>query len=86
VFLLQPDHHPAEVLADEVFEEVVGGVAGLDAMFLEELVGQVAASFECEFLGQAKRVVAVEEDVLDLRISQSNRRSLWMAGILREAS
>jgi hypothetical protein len=47
VFLLQTDHHPAEILADEVFEEVVSGVVLLDAMFLEELVGQVAASFEC---------------------------------------
>ena len=46
-----------------------------DAIFLEELVGQVAASFEGEFLGQAERVVAVEEDVLDLGLSQSNCRS-----------
>jgi hypothetical protein len=29
-------------------------------MLLEELVGQVAAGFECEFLREAKSVVAVE--------------------------
>jgi hypothetical protein len=39
MFLLQTDHHAAEVLAHEVFEEVVNGIALLDAMFLEELVG-----------------------------------------------
>ena len=72
VLLLQTDHHAAEVLADKAFEEAVGGVAMRDAIFLEELVGQVAASFEGEFLGQAERVVAVEEDVLDLRLRQPN--------------
>ena len=68
MFLLQPNHHPAEVLADEVFEQVMDGVAFLDAMLLKELVCQIAAGFECELLGKAKSVVAVEEDVFDLLV------------------
>jgi hypothetical protein len=45
-------------------------VACLDAMLLEELVGQVAAGFECKFLREAKSVVAVEQNVLDLLFCQ----------------
>jgi hypothetical protein len=66
VLLLQAKHHAAEVLADEVLQEVMDRVACLDAMLLEKLVGQIAASFECELLRQAKSVIAVEQNVLDL--------------------
>jgi hypothetical protein len=76
VLLLQANHHAAEVLADEVLEEAMGRVACLDAMLLEELVGQVAARFECEFLREAKSVVAVEQNVFDLLFCQLRRRSL----------
>jgi hypothetical protein len=70
VLLLQANHHAAEVLADKVLEEVVRRVVCLDAMLLEELVGQVAAGLECEFFREAKSVVAVEENVLDLLFCQ----------------
>jgi hypothetical protein len=76
VLLLQTNHHAAEVLADEVLEEAMSRVAFLDAMLLEELVGQVAAGFECEFLREAKSVVAVEQNVLDLLFCQLRRHGL----------
>ena len=76
MLLLQTNHHAAEVLADEVLEEAMRRVACLDAMLLEELVGQVAAGFECKFLREAKSVVAVEQNVLDLLFCQLRRRGL----------
>ena len=48
----------------------------VDAMLLEELVGQVTAGFEGEFLREAKSVVAVEQNVLDLLFCQLRRRNL----------
>jgi hypothetical protein len=44
----------------------MGGVVCLNAMLLEQFVGQVGAGFERELLRQAERVVAVEQDILDL--------------------
>jgi len=64
--LLEAVEHAAEVLADEVGEELFDGVAFLDVMFLEELVGQVGAGFKGEVFGEDEGVVAVEEDVFDL--------------------
>ena len=85
MLLLQTKHHAAEVLADKVLEEVMNRVVCLDAMLLEELVGKVAAGFECEFLREAKSVVAVEENVLDLLFCQLRRRGFMSSGDLLEA-
>jgi hypothetical protein len=59
VFLLEADHHPAEVVAHEVLEELVDCVALGEAMFLEELVCEIRAGFEGEALGEDEGVVAV---------------------------
>jgi hypothetical protein len=67
VFLLQADHHAAEVLPHEVFEQLFTRVVDiLDVVLFEELVGEVGTGFEGEALGEDERVVAVEEDVFDL--------------------
>ena len=66
VLLLQADAHATEVLANEVVEERLGGVPGVDVVLLHDLVGQVGASLEGEVLTEAEGVVAVEEDILDL--------------------
>lgn len=67
MLLLKADEHVAEVVADEILKEAVGGVAGIDVVLLEHLVGEVGTCLEGQTLGLAKGVVAVEEDVLDLR-------------------
>lgn len=67
MLLLETDAHAAEVLADEVFEEGLGGVTGVDVMLLQDLVGEVGTGLEGEVLAEAQCVVAVEEDVLDLK-------------------
>lgn len=59
---LQGDDHAAEVLADEVVEQLGAGVAFLDFVFGEDLVGEVGAGFEGEFFAEDEGVVAVEED------------------------
>jgi hypothetical protein len=51
-------------------------VVCLDAMLLEEFVGQIAAGLECKFFREAKSVVAVEENVLDLLFCQLTGRSV----------
>ena len=66
VFLLQGDHHAAEVLADKVDEELGSGVVGIDLVFFEDLIGKFGAGFEGEFFGEDQRVVAVEEELFDL--------------------
>jgi hypothetical protein len=66
VLLLQADEHVAEVVADEVFEEGVGVVGGIDVVLLHHLVGEISTSLERQTLGLAEGVVAVEEDVFDL--------------------
>jgi hypothetical protein len=66
VLLLQADEHVAEVVADEVLEERIGVIAGVDGVLLEHLVGEVGAGFEGETLGLAEGVVAVEKEVLYL--------------------
>ena len=82
MFLLETNHHSAEVLADKVFEEVMDSVAFLDAMLLEELVRQVAACFECKLLGKAEGVIAVEEDVFNLLCCQPDYRKSEILEIL----
>lgn len=64
--LLQLDAHAAEVLADERLEELVDGVLVVDVVLLEDLIAELGAGFEGEELGLGERVVAVEEDIVDL--------------------
>jgi len=40
-------------------------------VLLEDLVGELGAGLECERLGQDERVVAIEEDLLDLETEVS---------------
>lgn len=47
-FLLEVDDHAAEVLANEVIEELGTGVAVGDVVFGEDLIGEVGTSFEGE--------------------------------------
>jgi hypothetical protein len=66
VLLLQAENHVAEIVPHEVFEQRVGVVSGLDVVLLHDLVGEIRTCLERQTLGLAERVVAVEEDVLDL--------------------
>jgi len=66
---LQAFEHAAEVLADEVFEELRAGVAVGETFFFEDLVGQIGAGLEGEGFGEDEGVVAVEEDVFDLGVA-----------------
>lgn len=50
VLLLKAHAHAAEVLADEVLEESIGGIALGEALLLHNLVGQVGAGLEGETL------------------------------------
>jgi hypothetical protein len=68
VDLLQLDTHATEVLADKGLEELVDGVLVVDVVLFEDLVAELGAGFEGEELGLGERVVAVEEDVVDLVI------------------
>ena len=63
---MQPLEHAAEVLADEFAHQLGTGVAVWDGLLLEDLVGEFGAGFEGEDFGKDERVVAVEEDLLDL--------------------
>jgi len=59
-------HHAAEVLADELGEQLRAGVAVFDVLFGEDFVGKLGAGFEGEGFGEDEGVVAVEQDLLDL--------------------
>ena len=67
VLLLQCLDHAAEVHANEALEKAIYGVCFVDVVFLHDLVGEVGASPEGKTLGLAESVVAVQEDILDLR-------------------
>lgn len=64
--LLEVDDHAAEVLADEVIEELGTGVAVGDVIFGEDLVGEVGTGFEGELFREDEGIVTVEEDFSDL--------------------
>jgi hypothetical protein len=64
---LQGIEHAAEVVADKVFEQLLSGVLVVDLVLCEDLIGELGAGLESQTLRLAERVVAVEEDVLDLR-------------------
>jgi len=69
VLLAEGDHHATEVLADKVLEERGASVAFWSALLLENLIGQLGAGLEGEFLGKDEGVVAVEKDGGDLSLS-----------------
>jgi len=71
-FLLQGDDHAAEVLADEVVEQLGAGVSLVDFVFGEDLVGEVGAGFEGEFFAKDEGVIAVEEDFGNLFVRSAN--------------
>jgi hypothetical protein len=62
MFLLQGEHHAAEVLPNELRHELRAGVLLGDVLGGEDLVGELGAGFEGEFLGEDEGVVAVEEE------------------------
>jgi hypothetical protein len=66
VLLLNGHHHAAEVLADEIFDQLVASVAVRDALFLEDGVGEVGTCFEGEDFGEDQSVITVEEEIFDL--------------------
>lgn len=68
VHLEEAGHHAGEVAADVLVHELDALVALLDAVLLEDLVGELRAGGEGRDLGQHERVVAVEEDALNLRL------------------
>jgi hypothetical protein len=59
-------------LADESLEQLVHIVLVVGAVLLEDFVAEVGAGFEGEELGLGERVVAVEEDVVNLRVGPTN--------------
>ena len=72
--LLQRDDHAAEVLAHEVGEELGPRVALVDVELGEDLIAEVGAGFEGEFLRKDEGVVAVEEDFGDLDVPRVRGR------------
>lgn len=67
VLLLQANEHVAEVVADEVFEEGVDIVSGIDIVLFHDLIGEIGTGLEGQTLRLAEGVVTVEEDVFDLQ-------------------
>lgn len=59
-------HHATEVLTDELVHELGAAIALLEAELLEDLVGELGAGLERSVLGENERVIAVEEEALDL--------------------
>jgi len=53
-------------LANEVGQELRAGVALVDVVFGEYLIGEIGAGFEGELLGQDEGIVTVEEQVGNL--------------------
>jgi hypothetical protein len=67
VLLLQSLEHVAEVVADELFKERVCVIFGVYLVLCEYLIAEIGTCFESETLRLTERVVAVKEDILDLR-------------------
>ena len=53
MLLLKAGHHASKVLANEVFEEGVGGIALRLVVLLEDLIGEVGTRLECKTFGKA---------------------------------
>lgn len=66
---LERRQHTAEVLADEFLDQRVASEADFDVAGLGDLVDQVGAGFKGKFLGEDERVVAIEQEGVDLRLS-----------------
>lgn len=75
VLLLQTDEHVAEVVAHKVLQERIGVVAGVNLVLLQHLVGEIRTCLERQTLRLAERVVAVEQDILDLEAWSAFDRS-----------
>lgn len=67
MLLLEANEHTTEVLANEVLKQLLNGVPLRLAPFLEDLISQVGASLKSQTLRQAEGIVAVEQDVFDLK-------------------
>lgn len=82
VDLLQLVAHATEVLANEGLEKLVHIVTVVDIVLLEDLVAELSAGLKCKELGLSERVVAVEKDVVNLRVQIRARSgvSMPMAG------
>lgn len=50
-------------MANEVIEQLGARVTLVDVVLGKNLIGEVGTGFKCEFLGEDKGVVAVEEEV-----------------------
>jgi hypothetical protein len=61
IFGFQGDHHAAEVLPDELGEELRPCVAIGDVPRCQDLVCELSAGFEGELFGEDERVIAIEE-------------------------
>jgi hypothetical protein len=72
VLLLKTEEHAAEVVADKVLKQLLGGVTLRLAILLEYLVGQLGACLKGEMLRLNERVVAVEQDVFGLGARSAN--------------
>lgn len=67
VLALQRDHHAAEVLADEILDELLASVAVGNVALGEDLVGNVGAGLESQLLGHDEGVVTIEQELSNLR-------------------
>jgi hypothetical protein len=62
----QLDEHALELLADELLDQAVGGVARDDVVLDKDHIDEVGAGFKGKVFGEDERVVAVEEEGGDL--------------------
>lgn len=86
VFGLERNHHAAKVLADEILDQLFASVAICDVMLGEDLVGDVGAGLKGQLLGHHEGVVAVEQQLSNLRVIDDERKVLrapWPRGIKR---
>jgi hypothetical protein len=68
----------AQVLANEGLEKLVHIVTVVDIVLLEDLVAELSAGLKCKELGLSERVVAVEKDVVNLRVQIRARSGVSM--------
>jgi hypothetical protein len=61
-FLAEGNHHAAEVLADELVEELWAGVAVRKSLVLEDFICKLGAGLEGKLLREDERIVAIEEN------------------------
>lgn len=82
---LERDHHATEVLAHEILDELVAGVAVGNVVLLKDLIGKIGAGFEGQLLREDQGVVAIEEDLGDLRgaslVSRGGGSTIFIGGL-----